>query len=143
MKRIKTQGVNPESDAMLHFVHHDDVLQCYMFLLFYYLVTNPVKTTKDSSIFPNWDIHINLCKKNGTDSKVSGEFRRFWKKMFQLCENYVMEKGNLNADFNEYELQDIIEKYCLQEMSENQTSHGGKKRGIQDIADGGLSPQVQ
>lgn len=143
MKRIKTQGVNPNTDDMVHFVHKDDVLECNMFLLFFYLVTNPIKTTAESAIFPNWDNVVLRSKEKGTDSKVSAEFRKFWKKMFSLCEDYCIQKDEINQEINFDELMDILEKYCLTEMSENQSSHGGKKRGVQDIADGDLKPQVR
>lgn len=138
LKRIKTQNVNPDSDDIIHFCHKDDILQDYFFLLFYYLVMKNEGVKQGEKIFPNWAKHVNLSATSGTESKVSSKFREFWGIMYKLCEKYMRE-GVCKEDIND----DMIVKYCIDELQAEGTSHGGKKRGVQDMADSHLSPQVR
>lgn len=131
-------NVNPDSDAMIHFCHRDDILQCYLFLMFYYLVCQTTETDENSPIFPNWSKFVELDARRGTESKVSNKFRSFWGKMVKFAEKYIKD-GIVNDEINE----ELIEQYCLDQMSEMQSSHGGKKRGVQDCADADLAPQVR
>ena len=50
-----------------------------------------------------------------------------------------MREGVCKEDIND----DMIVKYCIDELQAEGTSHGCKKRGVQDMADSHLSPQVR
>ncbi len=139
LKRIKTSSINPDEDVLMHFCHHDDVLQCYMFLLFHHLVGISVGVKGDSKIFPNWAKFVNLDSDKGTDSKVSSKFREVWKKMYEIAGKYI---NQMEAQDSEHIDKETYIKYCINEMSEAMSTHGWKKRGVQDLADANLSPQV-
>lgn len=140
LKRIKTQHVNADSDHIIHFCHKDDVLQDYLFLLFHYLVCKSDGVGENEKIFPNWAKFVKLDANKGTDSKVSSKFREVWKQMFKLAEGY-MDKLSEEMD-DESITADIYVKYALDQISETLSTHGGKRRGVQDLADANLAPQV-
>ena len=134
LKRLKTQNVNPDDDDVINFCHKDQISRCFFFALFYNLVMKDEHT--DDALFPRWKRNITL-KTEGTDSQVSQEFKRVWSIMHKKAMQY-------STDINDkcVQNQEEYESFCFRNMSNSKGIHCGKKKGVQDLGDSDLVPQV-
>ena len=106
----------------------------FFFALFYHLVIQ--SDHSEDAIFPRWKRHVRLDK-DGTDSQVSKHFKKVWKHLYQKALEYATSMNELP-----HEDKDVIMKYCFYFMSESLGIHCAKKRGVQDLGDSDLVPQV-
>jgi hypothetical protein len=133
VQRLKTEGGNHEPDKIVHFCHVDDFTKCYFFIILYYLVLkNSIQQSE--YMFPHWEKFVT---RNGeSESKVSGHFKQFWCTMKSLAQEYVSEDELSQDDLK------TIDEFCLRVLHERRGSHSCKKKGVQDLGDNDLTPQV-
>ena len=134
IKRLKTQNLNPHADDVVNFVHKDNVSKCLIFSLFYHNVMN--QNHNAEAMFPTWKAHVKQDK-DGTDSQVSKYFKKFWIHLHKRA----MEYADMFDDLSSEEIE-LIKEYCFEEMAESRGIHCGKKKGVQELGDSDLVPQV-
>ena len=132
LKRIKTQTSSPHEDEIVNYVHKDNILKCNIFVLFYFLVMNTDQTNEETPLFANWAPLVKL-EESGTNSIVSEKFKSTWDKIYALAQKHIKNKNSDEVDLN---------TFCIPHLSSGKGCHAPKKRGIQELGDSGLVPQV-
>ena len=134
LKRLKTQHVNPIDDNIVHFIHKDKVTKCLFFSFFYYLMMRD--RHDNEALFPSWKDLVKLDT-NGTDSQVSKQFKKMWSHLYKIAMNYAENLDGLTDEEKE-----TIKLYCFETLSKDLGIHCAKKKGVQDLGDSELVPQV-
>jgi hypothetical protein len=134
--RLKTSTTKFAADKVIHFCHVSKFFKCYFFVMFFQLV---IDRSMEPSIFmfPSWEKYV---KRDGqSESKVSNYFRDSWKTISNLAQDYVAQLKEKECDKS----LETIHEFCIDTISSVRGSHSGKKKGVQDLGDSCLPPQVR